>query len=252
LNQKVVFGDRGELGLRESISFQSEKGQQAVERSVHEAQQTYPVFNLIDRTIRETNLTRPTIIKIFKKLSGQQKSQIFKNPEGFANKFITTIKDLLADHIADKVQYTLKEGLEAYNIEAIFPPSQKFPQKELIPGAEWSLYDQIQIDSDVEKRFVENRLNPDNDIICYFKFPYKFKIHMPKIIGNYNPDWGIIRWGDDKKIKLELVRETKGQKDYNLLQYQHEPRKIKCAEKHFKSVKIDYKHIDDRVVYWWR
>ncbi|MFZ5517678.1 MAG: DEAD/DEAH box helicase family protein [Candidatus Zhuqueibacterota bacterium] len=252
INQKVFFGDKSELALKESVKFQSEKGQQAVERSVHEAQQTYPVFNLIDRTIRETNLTRPTILRIFKKLSIQQKNQIFKNPEGFANKFITTIKDLLADHIAENVQYSLKEGLEDYDIEAIFPPSQKFPQKELIAGTDWSLYDHVQIDSDVEKRFVQHRLNEDDNIVCYFKFPYKFKINLPKIIGNYNPDWGIIRWDDEHRLTLELVRETKGQKDYNLLQYQHEPRKIKCAEKHFKAIRVDYKHIDDSVVYWWK
>ncbi|MFZ5518465.1 MAG: hypothetical protein ACOY90_17685 [Candidatus Zhuqueibacterota bacterium] len=71
-------------------------------------------------------------------------------------------------------------------------------------------------------------------------------------MGNYNPDWGIFRWDDEHRFVLELVRETKGQKDYNLLQYQHEPRKIKCAEKHFKAIRVDYKHIDDSVVYWWR
>ena len=75
---------------------------------------------------------------------------------------------------------------------------------------------------------------------------------MPKIIGNYNPDWGIIRWDEDKKIKLELVRETKGQTDFNLLQYRHEPLKIKCAYKHFKLTGIKYKHIDDKAIYWWK
>jgi len=43
-------------------------------------------------------------------------------------------------------------------------------------------YDQIQIDSDIERRFVEFRLNEDDNIVCYFKFPSKFKINIPKII----------------------------------------------------------------------
>jgi type III restriction enzyme len=251
-DQKVVFGDKGLLSLKESVRFQNEKGQHPVERHLHEKQMTYPVFNIIDRAEKETQLTRKTILKIFKRLSDQKKKQIFKNPEGFSNSFIKCLKDHLSNHIAEKIQYTLKQGLEEYEIEAIFPPSQKFPQKELLPGSDFALYDQVQIDSDVEKRFVENRLNEDENVICYFKFPYKFKISMPKIIGNYNPDWGIIRWDDVKNIKLELVRETKGQTDFNLLQYKHEPLKIKCANKHFTTAGIKYKHIDDKVIYWWK
>ena len=211
LNSKVVFGDKGELFINQSISFHSEKGQKNAPISVQEAQTTYPVFNLIDRTIKETHLTRPTVLKIFKGLDERVKGYIFKNPEGFGNIFINTIRELLADHIADKIEYVLLDGIEEYDIELLFPEIQKYPQKELLEGTEWSLYDQIQIDSDIEKHFVQNRLNIDNNIVCYFKFPYKFKIHMPKIIGNYNPDWGIIRWdSENKRLKLELIRETKG------------------------------------------
>ena len=147
-NKKVTFGDKGELSLKESVLFQSEKGQHPVERHLHEKQTTYPVFNIKDRAEKETNLTRKTILKIFKRLTDQKKEQVFKNPEGFSNTFIKCIKDHLSSHIADKIQYILKEGLEEYEIEAIFPPSQKFPQKELLPGSDFSLYDQVQIDSE--------------------------------------------------------------------------------------------------------
>ena len=154
LNSKVIFGDKGELNLKESIIFQCQKGQQPISRNIHEKQSNYPVFNLIDRAEKETKLTRKTIIKIFKRLSESKKKQIFKNPEGFANIFIKTIKEHLADHVAEKIEYTLKDELEDYDIELLFPRTQKFPQKELVKGADFSLYDKIQIDSDIEENFV--------------------------------------------------------------------------------------------------
>jgi type III restriction enzyme len=145
----------------------------------------------------------------------------------------------------------LTDGLEGYNVDEIFPKNRKYPQRELIKGSNTSLYDQIQYDSEVEKRFVENYLNEDDKILFFFKFPNKFKIRLPKVIGNYNPDWGIVRMSDDGKYKLELVRETKGGKDLTLLRFPNEQRKIMCAKKHFDKLKIDYRHVDDKTPRWW-
>jgi len=250
----VVFSDKGRLTLLEPIVFSTEKSQLTFPRTVQEAQTTYPVFNLIDRTAKETQLTRPTILQIFKGMREEKKRNIFKNPESFSAIFITTIQSQLADHIASKIEYILEKGMEEYEDEKIFPKTKKYPQKELIEGTKNSLYDVIQYDSDVEYRFVENKLKKDDEegnIIAYFKFPNSFKIHMPKIIGNYVPDWGIIRKDSTAKYKLQLVRETKGTMIENLLQYPSEKRKIMCAKKHFKTIEVDYKQIDDRVPNWW-
>lgn len=250
---KVIFSDRGELTVGQMVQFQKKSGLKTNPIAQHEAQTTYPVFNIIDRTMQETNLTRRTILSIYKRLDERIKKSVFKNPEGFTSLFSKTIRDILANHVADRIQYTLKEGLEAYEMEAVFPAQQKFPQKELLEGSDASMYDQVQVDSDVERRFVANRLNAETDkVICYFKFPYKFRIDMPKIIGNYNPDWGIIRWENDGSLKLELVRETKGSVDPNLLQYQHEKRKIQCAEAFFAAIGVDYRQITDEVLEWWK
>ena len=74
---------------------------------------------------------------------------------------------------------------------------------------------------------------------------------MPRIIGNYNPDWGIIRESEGGKFKLELVRETKGRTDIKNLQYSNERRKIECAEKHFGKLGIDYRYITGDEIRWW-
>ena len=113
------------------------------------------------------------------------------------------------------------------------------------------LYDQVQVDSDVEQRFVLHRLNEDDQVLFYFKFPPAFKIDFPRIIGNYNPDWGIARYYDGK-IVLELVRETKGREELEGLQFPQEARKIRCAQKRFKAIGIDYRVVSDETADWWR
>jgi type III restriction enzyme len=248
---EITFSDKGKLRIGETITFSSEKGQKGDPQNRQQAQTTYPVFNFIRRAEEATHLKKNTLLEIFKGLPEEVKSRIFKNPEGFSSVFVTTIKNTLADHIADKVEYTLTEELMDYPAEDIFPETRKYPQKELVNGSDWSLYDQVQIDSDIERKFVEYKLNNDDQIICFFKFPNQFKISLPKIINNYNPDWGIIRWDENKEFKLELVRETKGNINPNLLQYPNEKRKIDCATKHFNLTQVDYRQITGEEVKWW-
>ncbi len=249
---KVVFSEGGTLARETPIVFDSEAGQRVDERTVVEAKAGYPVPNLIDRTARETTLTRPTIIEMFLSLPDEKKRLIFSNPEGFTARFIHIIKEVLADHVAEKIEYAV-DGATAtpYDREVLFPPQKRFPQKELLKGSRKSLYDLVQIDSDVEKRFVQNRLNPDDKIVLYFKFPPKFKISIPKIIGNYNPDWGIVRMAENGIGRLELVRETKGTIYPNLLQFTNEKRKIWCAHKHFSELGISYRHVTPDIHNWW-
>ncbi len=248
---EIVFSDKGILRSGEAITFSSEKGQKGDPQHRLQAQTIYPIFNFIERAEEATHLKRTTLFSIFKGLNIVIKERIFKNPEGFTSIFIETIKGVLADHIAANVAYNLTRELMEYDSEDMFPESRKFPQKELIDGSDWSLYDQVQIDSDIERRFVEYKLNEDDKIVCFFKFPSQFKISIPKIIGNYNPDWGIIRWDDNNNFKLELVRETKGNVNPNLLQFPNEKRKIDCATKHFDLTKVDYKQIKGDEVKWW-
>lgn len=251
---EVKFGNGKVLNEYTNVHFQMEKSVETDPRLVQQQQTTYPVFNLIDRTSKELGLTRPTILQIFKGIETKKKEIIFKNPEGFAATFIGKIKEILSDHIAEKIEYSLNNDFEEMDLDEMFPDYRKFPQKELIDGSKSSLYDQIQIDSDVEMRFVQNRIQDEDEkgtIVCYFKFPNTFKVNIPRIIGNYNPDWGIIRLDDKGKPTLRLVRETKGNTDTSKLRFTNEGRKIQCAEKHFESIGIDYRTIDDKIETWW-
>jgi len=253
---RIVFGNGHILYLNQRLRFQSEGGQKPSERASLAPEEKYPLtFNLLDRAARETGLTRPTILRIFLGLSERRKRAIFDNPEGFASLFITEISNALADHIAERIRFQVGPLIThwGYDLADLFPPEKAFPQKELIPGSDASLYDQVQIDSEVEKVFVEARLNRDDEVIFYFKFPPAFKFDFPRVIGNYNPDWGIARYrSSDDKVILELVRETKGTTDLKNLQFSHEKRKIACAEKLFAALGIDYRIVTDQTVDWWR
>ncbi len=209
-----------------------------------------PVFNLIDRAARETGLTRPTVNAIFRALSDKTKAHVLSNPEGFANVFITTVRETLADHIAERIEFEVLPDPSGVDLEELFPATRRFPQKELIDAGEHGLYDFVQQDSDVEVRFVQHRLQRDDKVVFFFKFPPAFKITLPRIIGNYNPDWGIVRHSDDGRITLELVRETKGDPDKTKLQFPSEGRKITSAEKHFAALGIDYRHITPDTLDW--
>jgi type III restriction enzyme len=247
----VTFANNVELRVGLPHEFESTAvGQRAVQRAELIETRRYPVFNLIDRAARETGLTRPTVNAIFRGLSERTKIRLLENPEGFASVFITTIRETLADHIADRIEFDVLPDPAGIDLDSLFPPKRSFPQKELIEAGEQGLYDYVQQDSDVEVRFVNERLRRDTRVVFYFKFPPAFKVPLPRIIGNYNPDWGIVRRSDDGRVTLELVRETKGSPDTAKLQFPHEARKITSAEKHFEALSIDYRHITPDTLDW--
>lgn len=247
----ISFGNNKDLLMGESCDFSVELPLVYDTVGVTERDLAFPVFDIVGRTAKDTLLTRKTIIEILQTISDERKKDIFQNPEGFTSRLIFSIKETLADHVANNIEYQLSKDIENYNFEKLFPAEDAHPQRQLEKGSIASLYDQVQYESEVEHNFIQNRLNADKQVLCYFKFPDSFRIKLPKIIGNYVPDWGIIRKSEDGRQVVELVRETKATTNRNLLQYSNEPRKIACAERHFASVGIDYRDITDKVDDWW-
>lgn len=249
----VRFSDKEQTELTKyrPIVFTSEKGQTPDKTTVQTLNDTYPIFNLIDRAAKETKLTRATLNRIFQGMSEDKKEILLRNPEGFASNFIATIKEVATSHVVRNIEFTVDVGQLPLSVDKLFPPEKSLAQKELIDAGQRGLYNQVQIDSGVEEKFVNNKLKDDEKVILYFKFPPAFKVNFPKVIGNYNPDWGIIREEKNGKHILQLVRETKGRTDINNLRFIHEKLKINCAEKYFQAVEIDYRIIDDTTVDWW-
>ena len=214
-----------------------------------------PKCNIIERASKEVKITRKTVLAIFKGMKKENREEFMKNPEGFSAQFIATLKEVVANHIAKNIEYEQTDG-NINDKDVLFPVAEVYPTTELedIKMKEKSIYEKIQVDSDVERTFVR-RLDESNektgDVKLYFKFPPRYKINLPKIIGNYNPDWAIVR-RNEQKTQVELIRETKGTEDLNNLWHSNESRKIVCAQKHFQSVGLEYKVVDDKDWAWWK
>ncbi|NMB82011.1 MAG: DEAD/DEAH box helicase family protein [Ignavibacteria bacterium] len=81
-DKRIVF-DNGEfLALNQTTEIVSKSGQQVDERLYQEKTTTYPVFNFIERVVRETDLTRSTVIKIFKAMNEEKKNIFLRIPKG--------------------------------------------------------------------------------------------------------------------------------------------------------------------------
>lgn len=249
---QVTFTNGQQLDGYMPIRFESEAGQSHTERTRLSPDATYPAPNLVDRAARETGLTRQTVFRVFARLSDVRKRMVLRNPEGFVGWFIGHLRNALADHIVENLTYDLRTDGDAPSLDDLFPAIRKHSQRRLVPSDASGLYDQVQVDSDVETRFVEQRLNLDDNVICYFKFPDKYTVQLPRLVGNYNPDWGILRFDEDGRTILQLVRETKGTTDPSRLRFDHERRKIKAARDYFQLVATDYRVVDDTTVDWWK
>lgn len=249
----VKFGNGVALSKYASYEFDTQEGVTPEIERIDRKEEQSTIGDILGRIAKETTLTRPVILEILKSMKEEQFDHIFSNPEGFISETIDSLQEVMANHIADKIHYTTTGKSLDFSIDELFPEEASHPQKELIDGSDASLYDKVQIDSDVEERFILHRLNSDDNVIMYFKFPSKFRMKLPKIIGNYNPDWAIIRWNDStKQLKLELVRETKGQIDIDKLRFSNESRKIKCARRYFEATGINYDVTTDKELEWWK
>lgn len=228
----------------------------------------FPVPNFLEKIGMELGLTKNTVLRIFKGIIPIKRAVITKNPEGFINEFFKAVKTVYADHIASELVFSLHdetaaaespfevtskvyEGDFSQILEDFYPEEKEFAGTELIPGESRFVYDEIQVDSDVEKKFINDMVMKDPEIVLYFKFPTKFRLQLPAVIQNYNPDWGIIRQDKNGKQSLHLVRETKGNEDVRKLRFDHEKRKIKCAKKYFSAIDVDYRPIAATTQRWW-
>ncbi|MDR6405888.1 MULTISPECIES: DEAD/DEAH box helicase family protein [Chryseobacterium] len=219
-------------------------------RETQSGMERFPVFNILDKLEASTKLTKETCFEILKSVPSEELEKLFKNPEGFTNKLIEITKNALAIHVANNIIFNASNEKIENDIDELFPEKIKYVQTEIIETPLNGMYNQTQKDSDIEEGFVTYKLEADKNVELFFKFPTKYKIPFPKIIGNYNPDWGIIRKQNDG-LKIQLVRETKGASDIEKLRFVSEINKVKVAQKHFDAFGLDYKVIKGDESNWY-
>ena len=236
------------LKVGELFSHSTTSGQSTTSSTIDELDYPdIPKCNIVEMASKEVNITRKTVLRIFKGLSKEKIDEFMKNPNGFTGQFIAILKEVVANHIACNIEYHKASGPINNDLDTLFPKEEAHPITELVDAkADRTIYEKIQVDSDVERHFVSTLNESDiksGGVELYFKFPPKYKINLPRLIGNYNPDWAIVRRNESSK-QLELVRETKGTNDLSNLWHSNEARKIICAQKHFRAVGLDYRFID--------
>jgi len=194
--------------------------------------------NLMEHSTPPVRISRRTLLEVFKRTSN--KTAATNNPHGFATVAVQIIKDKLADHLVNGIEYyKINEWYEMTQLEA-----ETESWLDYMVPAERSIYDHVVYESEVEKDFIEG-LEQRDDVKLYLKLPSWFKVLTP--VGEYNPDWAIVMEERDEhgqptgKPLLYLVRETKGTVILDDLR-PDERRKVQCGEKHFKgALGVDYK-----------
>lgn len=205
----------------------------------------YPLPNMVDvimhileNTTPPMRLTRKTLLDIFIRTKKQQEAR--DNPHEFASVAVRIIKEKLTDQLIDGIRYE-KIG-ECYEM-CQFETSIESWTEYLIP-TQRSIYDHAIFDSDIERKFIKG-LEQRDYIKLYVKLPAFFTVPTP--IGEYNPDWAIVKEPRDAHGKptgepmLYLVRETKSTTILDELR-PDEKRKVLCGKQHFKeALGVDYK-----------
>lgn len=199
--------------------------------------------DLMDHTSPPVRLTRKTLLEIFRRTPNKQ--MVMDNPHEWATIAIRILKEKLADHLVDGIQYTQVTNIAGqedipiqekwYEMRQILDDEEIELFSKYIESThpEKSVYDLVPCDSDIERQFVKD-LEMRQDVKLYLKLPYWFTVPTP--VGEYRPDWAIVMDNPENGSKpvLYLVTETKGSLSHSHLRPE-EWRKIQCGAAHFGS-----------------
>lgn len=219
---------------RQEVSRAGIEGEQ-ISGGVREISQAPELPDLLAYLQNNTELTRSTLVEILK-VSCRLKDFI-ENPQVFINQVTECIQQKLHHVTVKGIEYE-KIGGCCYEMHQIEAEAEKGIVRYIhnlypVENADKTLYDYVEYDSEVEKKFAVACDNDDR-IKFYCKLPQQFKVDTP--VGPYNPDWALVTEGEEK---LYLIRETKSTRNKKELR-ESEQDKIACGEKHFKAIGVDY------------
>ncbi|WP_042379050.1 restriction endonuclease [Corynebacterium resistens] len=198
---------------------------------------SYPLPDIISQLQESTSLTRKTIIEIL--LGSGRIGDFLANPNDFIKMVTGCIETELAHTLIDGIQYEPIGGsiyeLRELQADGLEEKDRFIDQLYKVTNKEKTDFDYVVFDSAVERQFAQY-LDGREDIKLFMKLPDKFRVPTP--VGDYNPDWAIIKVEDGTE-HLYLVRETKSSQD-PAKRRPSENAKIKAAMKHFAAIGVDY------------
>lgn len=188
------------------------------------------VSYLLENTTPPVRVSKKTIIEIFSRT--KNKKPALDNPFEFASTVSSVLKEKLADHLVNGIQY--EKINEWYEMKQLVETFEAW--EDHVVASPHSIYDEVEFESGTEREFVEG-LEKIQQVKMYVKLPPWFTVPTP--VGEYNPDWAIL-WedrdthGEPTGKFLYLVRETKSTSQMDKLR-PDERRKISCGRRHFED-----------------
>ena len=207
---------------------------------------SYPLPDIVAQLQEATSLTRKTIIDIL--IASGRLGEFLGNPNDFIKMASTCIQEELAHVVVEGIQYE-KIGGSIYELRELQEDGLEEKDRFLdqlyeVTNTEKTDFDYVVYDSKVERQFAEY-LDGREDIRLFMKLPDKFRIPTP--VGDYNPDWAIIKTEVKTEVKTEegqdrlyLIRETKSSLN-PMKRRPGENAKINAAIKHFEAIGVNYK-----------
>lgn len=199
--------------------------------------ESYPLPDIISQLQDATSLTRKTIIDIL--IGSGRLAEFLGNPHDFINMASSCIESELAQVVVEGIQYEPVGGsiyeLRELQADGLEEKDRFIDQLYAVTNKEKTDFDYVVLDSAVERHFA-HYLDTREDIKLFMKLPDKFRIPTP--VGEYNPDWAIIKVEDGIE-HLYLVRETKSSQDPTKRR-PTENAKINAAIKHFEAIGVGY------------
>lgn len=213
-------------------------GTRGEELGVRSAELTgsYDLPDIIKELQEATSLTRKTLVDIL--IQSDRLQEFIHNPNDFIQMVKRNILNILASSVIDGIQYQEIGGsiyeLRELQKDGLEEKARFIDQMYEVKNQQKSVFDYVVYDSDPELKFAE-LLDSREDIKMFVKLPDKFKIPTP--VGDYNPDWAIVKHEDGQE-HIYMIRETKSTQQESLLRFT-ESAKISAAKKHFEAIGID-------------
>ena len=209
---------------------------------------SYQLPDIITELQEATSLTRKTLVDIL--VASNKLGEFISNPNDFIAMVKRNLQNVLAAAVVEGLQY---EKIGGYVYELRELQKDGMEERDLfidrlyeVQNKQKTDFDYIQIDSEgadaPERQFAEI-LDSREDVKLFMKLPDKFKIDTP--VGNYNPDWAIIKQVDGKD-HIYMIRETKSTLDESKRR-PTENAKIKAAKKHFEAIGLKGESVDYKV-----
>ena len=228
---QITEGGMETIRDREALESGSAMTQgKTVRKTVHEAVGKSVKYDLIGDLVRETGLTRRTIIKILQGIKSSKFMLFRVNPEEFIIKAASIINDCKAIAVIKKITYSPTD--QTFDTDLFTVDEVRGVVGDDAMESEKSLYDLVVVDSKGTEMDFAKQLESNVDVEVYTKLPRGFYINTP--LGHYNPDWAVVfREGSVKHVYF--IAETKGSMHEVDLR-DTEKSKIECARRHFASL----------------